>query len=320
MHSSRREFLRYSLAAPMAVGGISSILPALSQPAAAGTMPGLGGAIVGNDPSLYLRFAGWLGRKPPLTVLAFNQTNATELANSINWICQQGRQFIADGARVLWSVPCPGSRQLEAIAAGTHDTLYTNLFKAILAASPADGTGILVRLPWEFNLSWQENAAIDKNGQFNNTLFIQAFRRIATIAKGVSYRFQRIWCPNVTTMSLDPISCWPGAQYVEIISQDFYMQARYNKPGDFAWFLNEKRGLAWASNFAKSYSKPYGLSEWGMDSDIFVNDLNSAALWLTGLGTTLHHQCWWDRLEVIDCRLSDGTHPQLGAAYKNLCV
>lgn len=277
----------------------------------------MAGAIVGNDPAAYLRFAGWFGRKPPLTLLAFNQTSATALSNSIPYICLQARLFMAAGAKVLWSVPCPGKGQLEAIVAGKFDALYTGLFKAILAVSPADASDILVRLPWEFNLSSQENAAMDKNGQFNSFLFVQAWRQIATLARNVSYRFRRIWCPNVTTMNLDPLTCWPGNAYVEIVSQDFYMQARYNKPGDFAWFLREARGLTWGYNFAKTNKKLYGLSEWGMDSDIFVGDLNTAALWLSGLGSMLHHYCWWDRTENINCCLSNGRNPVLGAAYKS---
>lgn len=282
------------------------------------------GSITGNDPAGYTSFGQWYGKNPKLAHLYFNQTSASALSSSISYICQQGAAFIAAGAQILWSVPCPGAKQLEAIAAGSYNSLYTTLFQSILAVSPADSSSILVRLPWEFNLAWQENAAINKNGSFSASLFITAFRQIATIAKSVSPRFSRIWCPNVTTMNFDPLNCWPGVDYVEIVAQDFYMQSAYDQPGFFnAYFLTEARGLQWGADFAHLKGKQFGLSEWGMDSDIFVGDLNAAASWLSGLalGGRLHHHCWWDRSDGgINCRISDGTHPGLGAAYKTQFV
>jgi hypothetical protein len=316
MITSRRKILEYMATTPIALGTMSSILPIIYKPVFANVTPNTQiGSITGNDPVGYLNYAKWFGRKPQLALLAFNQSNASALSSSISYMCQQAEGFMADGAQILWSVPCPGAKQLEAIVAGSYDSLYTNLFQSILAVS-LNSTRILVRLPWEFNLGWQENAAIDRNGNVNCTLFINAWIRIASIAKNVSPYFYRIWCPNVTTMSLDPINCWPGAKYVEYISQDFYMQSAYNKAGDFSWFLNEARGLKWCSNFAVAQGKRYGLSEWGMDSDVFVGDLNSTAAWLASLGNNMNHHCWWDRSDVIDCSISDGSHPGLAAAYK----
>ena len=303
---SRRHFI----AATVCAGALP--LPAR----ASGESHTLLGCITGNDPAGYLRFARFLGRKPDLALLAFNQTKADALWSSVAYICQHGAQFADEGARILWSVPCPGARQLEAIVAGDWDEPYAKLFNAILAVSPADDSGILLRLPWEFNLASQENAAIDKNGDFNAGLFVQAFQRLAALAWRVSPRFLRIWCPNVCTMQLDPVLCWPGADYADVIAQDFYLQKAYNKPGDFEWFLNENRGLRWGAEFARRNGCPYGLPEWGMDSDSFAGDFNAAALWLKGLGPRLDHHCWWDRSEVADCRISDGTNPALAAAYR----
>jgi hypothetical protein len=324
MVPSRRSFIKYASVAPLAVSAITSVFPVFGQTAVAAITPAAHlGIITGNDPAGYQEFSRWFGRKPRLAALAFNQNSASDLSQSISYICQQGKAFMAAGAQILWSVPCPGARQLEAIVAETYHSLYTSLFQAILAVSPKDSTPILVRLPWEFNLAAQQNAAIDSNGKPNAALFIEAWIAIANIAKAVSSRFSRIWCPNVTTEALDPLTCWPGTDNVEIISQDFYMQKAYNKAGDFSWFLHEARGLKWCADFARSTGKPYGLSEWGMDSDIFVDDLNSAASWLSELNNTsshrageFHHHCWWDRSDAIDCRISNATHPALAAAYK----
>jgi hypothetical protein len=317
-------------AAPVAIGAMSEILPVFSETALADVTPSAYlGSITGNDPSGYMDFASWFGRKPQLALLAFNQNSASDLSSSISYICQQGAAFMKDGAQILWSVPCPGARQLEAIVAGSYNSLYTNLFQSILEVSPAGSSHIFARLPWEFNLAGQQNAAQDKSGNWDAALFISAWKVLATICQSVSPRFRIIWCPNVCTQALDPLTCWPGVGYVDIIAQDFYMQSAYNKPGDFSWFLNEARGLQWGANFAYTKGKPYGLSEWGMDSDIFVSDLNSAASWLAKLeasqsnsgfwiklGGALHHHCWWDRTDVINCMISDGSLPDLAAAYQ----
>jgi hypothetical protein len=318
MKTSRRNFTKSLFAASSALIVGESLLAAFSEKAFAATAGSttLQGVIATNDPMSYMRFTQWFGKKPPLAMLNFNQTSPTAFKNSIPYIVNVGKAYLQLGARVLWSVPFPGKGQLEAINAGNYDQVYLDAFKSILAIHPTDNSQILVRLPWEFNILGQENMAKDKNGVWASAMFIAAWRKIATLARQVSPRFQRIWCPNVCTQNFDPIWCWPGPNYVDIVSQDFYMQKKYNLPGAFTWFLNEKRGLLWGKQFAAQFGKPYAISEWGMDDNMFINDFNMAALWLKGLGNALHHHCWWDRPEVIDCRISDGNHPQIGAAYK----
>jgi len=248
--------------------------------------------------------------------LYFNQTDAAELEASVSWIAEQAVIFQAEGARILWSVPFPGPGQLEAVAQGVHDALYAGLFQAILAVSPDDSSDIHVRLPWGFNVEGGANAAIDKFGNWNGRLFVRAWRRLSKLARAESPRFMRIWCPNVTTMSLDPKTCWPGKAHVDILAQDFFMKSAWNQPGEFSWFLNERRGLNWAAKAARRLGKPYGLSEFGMDDDAFSGDLDAAAVWFLSLGSLAHHQCWWDRADGDDCRISDGSHPALAESYR----
>ena len=320
---SRRNFIKSVSASPVAIGAMSSILRIPSARAASNFTPTARlGSITGNDPQSYVDFQNWFGRKPQLAHLYFNQTSASALSSSISYICQQGAAFIADGAQILWSVPCPGAGQLEAIIAGNYNSLYTNLFQSILKIAPQDSTAIYVRLPWEFNLSSQTNAAKDKHGNWNGSLFYTAWQKIAKLCKAVSPRFQTIWCPNVCTQDYDPQLCWAGMPYVDIVAQDFYMQSAYDKPGFFNdWFLTERRGLAWGLAFAKSKQKPYGVSEWGMDSDAFIPDFNNAAAWLKEMGAELHHHNWWDRTDGgINCQISAGALPGLAAAYKNQFV
>lgn len=281
------------------------------------------GVLSGNDPAQYRQFATWLGRKPPLAALAFNQSSPTAFEGSIAYMIGQAKLFMADGASIAWSVPFPGKGQLEAIQNSYFDRVYKDLAKGIVAATPGTAD-ILVRLPWEFNLAWQENAAKDLKGNWNHTLFIGAWSRLSLIFRAVSPRFKIIWCPNVLTSDHDPMTCLPPTQHYDIIAQDFYMQKAWNKPGDFNYFLNEIRGLQWAVNLAKEKGKLYAVSEEGMDDDIFADDMKAYIAWKNGLGALLHHACWWDYPDptnpnvgaVIDSRLSTGNHPALGALYK----
>ena len=209
MSASRREFLKNVGLGSASLSVGSAILPSWADVAFANnvsTTPLLG-VIATNDPMSYLRFSQWFGHKPRLATLNFNQTSPKAFISSIPYIVNVGKAYIQLGAQVAWSVPCPGKRQLEAIVAGTYDSDYTNLFKSILAVSPADNSPILVRLPWEFNLLGQENQAKDKNDKWASALFIYAWRKIATIARQTSPRFQRIWCPNACSTHIEPTCC-----------------------------------------------------------------------------------------------------------------
>ena len=278
------------------------------------------GVLSGNDPAQYLQFSTWLGRKPEIAALAFNQSGPDAFVKSIPYIIGQAKLFMADGAQVAWSVPFPGKGQLEAVQSGQFDAVYTDLARQIVAATPSGD--ILVRLPWEFNLGWQENAAKDRNGNWAEGLFIGAWSRLSLLFRVVSPRFKIVWCPNVCTKDRDPAKLLPRSQHYDIIAQDFYMQKAYDRPGAFSYFRDEARGLQWAVNLAKAKGKLYAISEEGMDDDIFADDLKAYIAWKASVG--VHHACWWDYPDpnnpnvgaVIDSRLSTGNHPVLGAIYR----
>ena len=273
------------------------------------------GAITGDDPEGYLRFARWLGHRPPLALMSFNQTGLEAFRSSIPWAVAQARKFIALGADMMWSVPFPGRGQLEAIVAGVHDSLYRDAAVLIAAASPDSGP-IWVRLPWEFNLEGQENAARDARGRWDPGLFVAAWTRLVRILRGISMRFRFVWCPGILLdNAIDPEACWPGGENVDIVAGDFYMSRRWHTPGAFLAFRRAGRGLDWMVDFAGTHGKSPAVSEYGFDDDRFVGDFEAMAEWLKGL-RNLHHHLWWDRPEVIDCRISNGMHPCLGAAYR----
>lgn len=269
------------------------------------------GAAVGNEVSGYQRWASWF--RPGPVLMAFNQLDPAAFASSIPWILNRGKEMLAAGAStIVWSVPFPGSRQIERVAAGHFEADYWTIAKSIAAVQPEGD--ILVRLPWEFNLGWQENAAIDRYGNWSGDMFLAGWNYLADMFRRASPRFRRIWCPNILTMDLDPSRCLPRANRYEIIALDFYMQAKWNEPGSFAWFRDRPWGLEAMAALGKSKGKPIALTEFGMDSDLLADDLRAALAWAKA--HDLHHLLWWDRPEVIDCRLSDGHLPKLGEIFK----
>lgn len=226
---------------------------------------------------------------------------------------------MALGARILWSVPAPGHGQLEAIVAGVHDALYRSIARQIVAASPNDNR-YRVRLLWEQNLAWQENAAKDKNGQWDPALYVAAWERLAGIFRAeMGPKCFLIACPNVRTEGYDPAMLLPRASMYDCLAQDFYLQKAYNKPGAFEHFRAHPRGLQWAADLAQKQGKLYGLSELGMDDDMFAADARATFDWFRGLGDPLgHHLCWWDRPEVIDSCVTLGRLPGIGSEVVTL--
>jgi hypothetical protein len=274
----------------------------------------LGIATAANDPAAFDTFVAGSGIVPGYALIFFDQRSRANLTDSSEWIANKGGEVMRRGVDCIWSVPFGGKGALEEIASGARDADYRRVFTAILAQYPKGyARKIWVRIAWEMNLQWQENAAIDKTGEWNGKLYADAFKQIVRVSKLVSGRFAIIWCPNVTTQGYDPELCYPGDGWVDVVGQDFYMQKQWNKAGDFSWFRDEARGLAWGAKFARDHGKLYGLTEWGMDDDRFVPDLTTAAAWMEALGPILHHHCWWDRAEVIDCRLDK---PTIASTYK----
>lgn len=271
-----------------------------------------------NEVSDLTRFTSWKGQRPGLVNLFFDQRSPQHLAGW-RWIVDRARGFYGAGAsRILWSVPFPGKGQLEAVVFGTYDRLYSEMAQAIAAAvADAKDARARIRIGWEPNFGWQENAARAGNGDWNAGLYVKAFEHVAAIFQREIGRKKAfiVWCPNVGVYDCDPLSLVADPQFVDCYAQDFYLQKAYDSTGFFGYFRDRERGLNWGRELATSFGRSYALSEWGMDDDRFVPDLAAAAAWIKE--NDLHHHCWWDRNDgPIGCAISDGSRTKLAAAYK----
>lgn len=282
------------------------------------------GAITGNDPKLMAEWRAWLGRAEDHDLLYFNQTGWAELEGSIDFITFLGRQAMKDGRRVHWSVPVGGKAGYGEAVSGRRDPLYSRIATTILSAYVKSDERICIRLPWEFNMESQTLAARDSEGRWDAHAYVAAYRRIAGIFRHASPRFYFDWCPNIGRGGIDPESCYPGDDLVDVVSLDVYYRAQYDDQGHkdaglgiFYYRKTQPFGLDWLSNFGQRHGKLIGLSEWGVDDDRATEFMRLMIEWIHQQGSRLSHHNYWDRTDGVNSRLSDGHLPTIGAVYRS---
>jgi hypothetical protein len=282
------------------------------------------GAITGNDPKLMAEWRNWLGRAEDHDLLYFNQMGWAELEGSIDFITFLGRQVLEGGRHVHWSVPVGGKGAYAEVASGKRDPLYSRIATTILSAYTKPDERICVRLPWEFNMESQTLAARDAAGRWDARVYVAAYRRIAGLFRRASPRFYFDWCPNIGLGGIDPESCYPGDDLVDVVSLDVYYRAQYDDQGHkdaglgiFYYRKTQPFGLDWLSGFGQRHGKLIGLSEWGVDDDRATEFMRLMTDWIGKQGARLSHHNYWDRTDGgVNSRLSDGHLPKIGAVYR----
>jgi hypothetical protein len=318
---NRRTLLGISLQGSI----LASLVPSCAMTALSSSAVPTGqlGAITGNDLGEMAKWTKWLGRTQDHDLIYFNQNSWPELEASIPFIVGVGKQILAAGRKVHWSVPLGGSSSYEEVRDGTKDWLYTSMAHQILNAYRLDEARICVRLPWEFNGDFQTMRAKSKAGAWDGRLYRQTYRRIAEIFKEASAQFYFDWCPNIGTLQLKPELAYPGDDVVDVISVDVYYRKQYDDTGlndagsgIFNYRKTQANGLDWLDDFAGSHGKLIGLSEWGVDDNSATAFMGKMIEWIKNLGPRLSHHNYWDRAEVIDCRISNGNLPAIGSLYR----
>lgn len=282
------------------------------------------GAITGNDPKLMVDWRRWLGRAEDHDLLYFNQESWAALEGSVDFIVWLGRNVLADGRRVHWSVPVGGKAAYADVAAGRHDALYRRIADAVLSAGGPPDDRIVVRLPWEFNMESQTLAARDSVGRWFARPYVAAYRRIAGLFRARSPRFAFDWCPNIGRGGIDPETCYPGDDLVDVVSLDVYYRGAFDDQGHadagkaiFFYRKSQPFGLDWLAAFGRRHGKLIGLSEWGVDDDRATEFMRLMCGWITEQGDRLSHHNYWDRTDGgINSRLSDNHLPAVGDVYR----
>lgn len=204
---------------------------------------------------------------------------------------------------------------LAEAANGDFDAEYTDAATEIRDWGLWPGTTpIYIRVGWEFNqdlFPWYASGATAD--------YIATFRRFVNAFRAVSGRFRFEWCPNIGNngTQIDPDTCYPGNDYVDVVGLDcYYLSAFDNADAATAFISHRDRdyGLQWHVDYAASKGKPPALSEWGANAD--------KELWtrLMCEWVKKHNylwQMWWDRDDGgFDTKISDGSFSGNGNAYK----
>jgi len=269
------------------------------------------GYITKDVPANAQTIAGWLGR--PLDVLG------TTITLSGWWISSLFPPTVHVSAAVPM-LSMPGWDNLNAFdmaqaASGGYDNYYKNV-ATNLAKSPAPI--LSVRFGWEMNGNWYPWSAGGPGGKNNNHAnYIATFRRMATIFRsiipGIKIEFCTNWAYNAvySNVSGTPLDYWPGKEYVDIISMDFYQK---NNGGD--WSTSQSKGtynLDWLVSFARSQGVKVGLSEWGADNDD-GSFIAGAAQWMNSLGNLLVYHMY-SQYDPADQVVNPGENPKEQAAW-----
>jgi hypothetical protein len=267
------------------------------------------GVYVGNDAAGVGRFESWLGH-PVDAVLGYTGNASWEdYDGSVGWAVGLWKDV---DRRILWSVPLiPTGATLEAAAAGEYDAHYKKAAQTLAAYRPQDAE-LFVRTGWEFNGNWFPWAAKGKGAAFAG-----AFRRFVAQFRSVSDRFVLDWNANVGDVGMNPEEGYPGDDYVDIISLDFYWNTQWD-PADpvAAWdsMMNRMWGLKWHADFAKAHGKRMAYAEWGVMSNNAGPYIERARAWFAQHNVVYH--TYWDSNLDFKGKLSANQYPQAGSAYR----
>lgn len=210
---------------------------------------------------------------------------------------------------------------LASIAAGSNDSDITYMFQQLLL-TPADANGDhWIRPLWEGNGNFYPwNQGSTTQSQNDN---IGVFRKFVTLGRAVSPSFKFSWCVNLTNIDVgnghyDPVLAYPGDTYVDYIEGDVYFDVGLQADGGalFGYYSSSAdRGMTWLYNFAATHGKPWGIPEWGINSDTAtywpVIDSMYNFLVANGAGRA----GYWDSTSNFNARLSNNQYPLAGARF-----
>jgi len=271
------------------------------------------GVYVGNSAQLVKQFENWLGHTVDGVHGVIGAANWRDFTDSARWSVDT--LWAPTGRDVFWSVPLiVNGANLRDAADGDYNQYYKTVARELLRYDNG-GDPVYVRTGWEFNGDWFNWSAIGKEQEF-----IGAFRQFVDSFRSVSDRFKFEWNVNEGYGGMDPARAYPGDKYVDIIGMDFYWNPQWQGYDGAKAFeklaYGHKYGLQWHQDFAKAHGKETAYSEWGVRGNTAESFLKAAKAWFDKHDVL--YQSIWDSDAQYPGKMSDGSDPQSGAAYKSL--
>ena len=261
----------------------------------------------GNTASDLVKAQSWASNAIGGVTIFTGQASWQDYTGSVGW--EQGLWSGFSGTK-LWSIPLfANGSDLHSAGAGAYDGYYKTVAQT-LASGQASGP-IYVRTGWEFNGGWEAWSAQGKADDY-----VAAFHQFVDTFRTVSDRFVFTWAPNIGDQGMDPSTAYPGDSYVDIVGQDFYWNPAYqgsDPNAAFASMVNQTYGLQWLESFAAAHGKPTAYPEWGVESANGAPFVKAAAAWFASHDVA--YQGYWDSDADFAGKLSDGSLPDVGAAY-----
>ncbi len=242
-----------------------SILGDEPRPATAGEwMSGSSGdGIMNGD------FAAWRGRDVEIAgSWSDNNENMTEM-----WQFQEGFDFAEwDGPMDVAIGAIGADETWEDAAAGAYDDRWrASLTKLRELWSDRSGT-LYVRFAHESNGNWYPWAV----SWGEEEAFKAAWQRFRGLQQEIYPESQLVFCVNRESVEsgLDWRETFPGAEYVDVMSVDYYNQYPYvGTPQEWRDSLDDydqlggPKGLERHREFAESVGLPLAISEWSGNAD-----------------------------------------------------
>ncbi len=205
------------------------------------------GVYVGNEPDHLDRFEAYIGQEAaPLGYLA---GETWEDIASPGWVID----MFADSDTVFWSVPLipnDGTTLAEA-ATGRFNDYYRRAAEGLKDQKPMDDGKVFIRTGWEMGGGWFPWGADGDNEAFKG-----AFRQLVETFRSVDDDF--VFCFDFVGNYQDPRNFYPGKEWVDIISQDFYWNPQWTSC-DSGEAFDIIRDMPWGLAFTEQWAASEGL-------------------------------------------------------------
>ena len=301
---------------------------ALSAGEAAQVRAVVGASTQSQDPPCAYKLAGvraesvstltaqeqWLGSKFDFIIAFAEKSNAANswsqnLSDTVTEIAN-----LSPAQRdIHWAIPvCTGVEPIAQTISGQHDSVISEIAKAIAASSTAQK--IHIRIGWEanFGVAYPWGASIVTEEEYK-----AAFIRVSSIFKGVDSRFTVAYCPSTRVDTAWPFeSLYPGNSYVDVIGMDAYLlsseKGSMTNSEHSGFMFSGPCGINRFADFAAKVGKPLAINEWGVNYDN-PEHIGRMADFIRSNNVAYH--AYWDQNNgAFTCKLSADQWPL--AAYE----
>jgi hypothetical protein len=176
-----------------------------------------------------------------------------------------------------------------------------------------DDGKVFIRTGWEMGGGW-----FPWGEDGDNEAFKEAFRQLVETFRSVDDDF--VFCFDFVGNYQDPRNFYPGKEWVDVISQDFYWNPQwtsYDSGEAFDIIRDMPWGLAFTEQWAASEGLPTAYAEWGakagLDGAAFIR---KAHAWFEGHNVV--QATYWDHWSAFDGELSDDQGSANAQTFKEI--